>query len=70
MDQIIYVGGLNMTINLNEEDIRTLAVACREHAAVVRICRELELSNYTDQSIDRLENISERLLDALNADKK
>ena len=70
MDQIIYVGGLNMTINLNEEDIRTLAVACREHAAVVSICRELELSNYTDQSIDRLENISERLLDALNADKK
>ena len=59
-----------MTINLNEEDIRTLAVACREHATVVRICRELELGNYTDQSIDRLKNISERLLDALNEDKK
>ena len=59
-----------MTINLNEEDIRTLAVACREHTAVVRICRELELGNYTDQSVDRLENISERLLDALNKDKK
>ena len=59
-----------MTIDLNEEDIRTLAVAWREHATVVRICRELELGNYTDQSIDRLKNISERLLDALNEDKK
>ena len=31
--------------------------------------KELELGNYTDQSIDRLENISERLLEALNKDK-
>ncbi len=58
-----------MTINLNEEDIRTLAFACKEHAAIVRLCKELELGNYTDQSIDRLENISERLLEALNKDK-
>ena len=36
-----------MTINLNEEDIRTLAIACKEHAAIVRLCKELELGNYT-----------------------
>jgi len=59
-----------MTINFNEEDIRILAIACKEHAAVVRLCKELEIGSYTEQSVDRLENISEQLLEALSKDKK
>ena len=59
-----------MTINFNEEDIRILAIACTEHAAVVRLCKELEIGSYTEQSVDRLENISEQLLEALSKEKE
>ena len=59
-----------MTINFNEEDIRILAIACKEHAAVVRLCKELEIGSYTEQSVDRLENISEQLLEALSKEKE
>lgn len=57
-----------MTINLSDEEIRVLASACKEHVAIIRICKELEIGSYTKQSIDRLEDIAEKLLEVLTID--
>ena len=55
-----------MMINLTDEEIRLIAIACKEHAVVIKVCRELDLGNYTDQSTEKLEDLSEHLLKTLN----